>query len=183
MTAFVAFLRAVNVAGHRKVAMADLRRLHESLGHRDVATLLQSGNVVFESEGAGRAALTRAIEAAYARELGIETEVMLRDAAEIAAIVEGCPLALGPEREARFLHAVMLTAPPERAALERRMAWDGPEEIAAGGDTLHVYYANGVGRSKLTTAVLERTLGVRATGRNWNTMIKLRALVAASAVG
>lgn len=178
MGVFVAFLRGINVAGHRKIKMAALKTAHEAMGHRNVATYLQSGNVVFHCAARRRPALIATIESAYRHELGLDTNVLVRGANELAAIVEHCPIALTPDREARFLHAVLLSDAPDRGAAKTLMAHEGPEEIRVARDTLYVYYTHGSGRSKLTLAYIEKTLGVVGTARNWNTVTKLAELTA-----
>jgi len=178
MAVFVAFLRGVNVAGHRKIGMAELRRVHEAMGHDNVSTYLQSGNVVFDCAGRDRAKLAAAIQTAYADTLGLSAAVMVRGAAELARIVDRCPIALTPEREPRFLHALILSGAPGRGAGKALADYDGPEEWRLDKDTLYVYYTDGAGRSKLTLDLVERRLGVTATGRNSNTITKLAELAA-----
>jgi len=178
MAVFVAFLRGVNVAGHRRIKMEALRKAHEAMKHSHVETMLQSGNVIFECGVKGRKKLTAEIEEAYRDRLGLSTTVLLRSAGELDRIVGRCPIALGSKRDPKFLHAVLLADAPGSDAADSLMAYDGPEEIRLAGDTLYVYYTHGSGRSKLTLDRIEKALGVAATARNWNTITKLRDLAA-----
>lgn len=176
MAVFVAFLRGVNVASHRRIKMEALRKTHEAMKHSHVETVLQSGNVIFESGVKSRTKLAAEIEAVYGDRLGLPTTVLLRRAGELDQIVERCPIALGSKRDSKFLHAVLLADAPGSAAADSLLAYDGPEEIRLASDTLYVYYTHGAGRSKLSLDRIEKALGVKATARNWNTITKLRDL-------
>jgi uncharacterized protein (DUF1697 family) len=88
---FAAFLRGINVGGHRKVEMARLKKTFEGLGFRSVKTLIASGNVVFEAGAANPAALTRKIQMAIHQDFGFEVQVLLRDSAEMKKLVKSIP--------------------------------------------------------------------------------------------
>ena len=175
----IALLRAVNVAGHQIVAMADLRAWLEKLGFSDVKTLLQSGNLVF---GGGRrrgAALEAFLEAEATKRLKLTTDFIVRTPAEWKAAIAANPFTAFAKRDpARLLLYALKGAPAaaQIAALEKAVV--GAEEVAVVGAHLYAAYPDGAGKSKLTTAVIDRTLGVRGTGRNWNTVQKLAALAA-----
>ena len=83
MGAYVAFLRGINVGGHRKIKMADLRQVHESMDHWNVATLLQSGNIVFECSETDRQKLIQDIATEYEKRLGLHTDVLVRSGTEL----------------------------------------------------------------------------------------------------
>lgn len=178
MKVFVAFLRGVNVAGHRKIKMDALKAAHEVMGHANVATYLQSGNIVFEAAAKSPRKLAADIEHAYQSELGLSTTVILRGADDLARLVVRCPIALGKGRDPKFLHAVLLSGPPDETAIKSLTAYDGPEDFRIIGDTLYVYYTHGSGRSKLSLAHIEAALGLKGTARNWNTVTKLHEMAA-----
>ena len=178
MGTYVAFLRGINVGGHRKVKMADLKQVHESMGHWNVATLLQSGNIVFGCSETDRQKLIEDIAKEYEERLGINTDVIVRSEAELEAIVRGCPFPLSPDRESRFLHVVLLSGLPNSDAARNLLMYDGPEEKHISEDVIYVYYTQGSGRSKFNVPFIEKTLAVRATARNWNTVTKLAELAA-----
>lgn len=90
MTTYIALLRGINVGGNNKVAMSDLRRIFESLGHTNVSTYINSGNIMFSSEKA-RTRLVREIERAITKELGLSIRVLLLSASELSAIVKRIP--------------------------------------------------------------------------------------------
>jgi uncharacterized protein (DUF1697 family) len=173
MRTHIALLRGINVGGANKVAMADLRELVTSLGHSDVATYIQSGNVVFTSARAIKSAAP--IEAELASALGLKTAVVLRTPAEMDAVIERNPY---PDAESgpSTLHVTFLVEPPAQAAVAKVDAASfAPEEFTVRQREVYLHLPNGIGRSKLAT-VLARNLGTRATTRNWNTVKKLAAM-------
>ena len=174
---FIAFLRGINVGGHRLINMNDLRRLHETMGHGNVATYLQSGNVIFECSEKNRRQLILDIEEKYEKKFGFHTDIIIRNAAELANIVKACPFTEAYVMEAKFLHVVQLSDIPESGLIKKLMNYDGPEEKELIEDVLYVYYTAGAGRSKLTLSLIEKTLKVSATARNWNTITKVLDMV------
>lgn len=157
MPTHVAFLRGINVGGHKQISMAALKTTFESLGFANVRTLLNSGNVIFESSKKPDA---KAIEQA----IGQDVRVILRTTKELEQVLERKPF----DGEPAKLAVMFLDRAPTG-----QLEWDGPEQIAADGRHLYLYYPDGMGRSKLTHAVIERRLKVVGTVRNWNTVTKL----------
>jgi uncharacterized protein (DUF1697 family) len=181
MTIHIGLLRAVNLAGHNKIGMADLRDLLAAIGMEDVRTLLQSGNVVFRSGAQTAAQLEVVFEKAAAKRLGLETEFFVRTTADWKALIAGNPFPEEAKRDPGHLLVIFLKDAPSRenvAALQS--AIKDREVVRAKGRHAYVVYPDGIGRSRLTTALIERKLGTRATGRNWNTVLKLGALAGAS---
>ena len=178
MPIHVALLRAVNIAGHNKVAMRDLVELVTDLGMQDARALLQSGNLVFRSERAAGTGLERVLEDAVRERLGLETAVMVRDAKEWRAVVAGNPFPAEADRDPSHLAVVFLKEPPDReaeAALQGAIT--GREVARVRGRHAYVFYPDGFGRSRLTTALIEKKLGTRGTARNWNTVLRIAALM------
>jgi uncharacterized protein (DUF1697 family) len=170
-------LRAVNVGG-RKVLMADLRRVAAEAGFDAPETLLASGNVVFGTDLAPRAAADR-LEAAILEEIGVATDVMVRDRAELQAVMAGNPFPRQAKDEPGRLAVVFLSGAPEGDLASLQPACTMGEDVRPGPGCLYIWYPQGMGVSKLSNAVLERRLKVRGTARNWNTVGKLRNLLAA----
>jgi uncharacterized protein (DUF1697 family) len=174
---FIALLRAVNVGGRGKVAMADLRALCVELGLNDPRSLLQSGNLVFDAAGKSAALLETLLERETARALGVETEYLVRSAAEWRELVKRNPFPDEAEADPSHLLAVCLkTAPKAAGVAALQGAIKGRERVAASGKHLYAVYPDGIGNSKLTMPAIESRLGARGTGRNWNTVLKLLAL-------
>lgn len=178
MTTQVALLRAVNVAGKNLVAMADLREMLEELGFTDVRTLLQSGNLVFQSNRLAGAALESKLEAETAKRLKVSCDYFVRTTAEWAKVVAQNPFLDEAERDPGHLVVMFLKAAADAKAVKSLVAAiQGPEIVRAMGKQLYIVYPAGIGRSKLTNALIEKHLGTRGTGRNWNTVLKLAAMV------
>ncbi len=170
----IALLRGVNVGGHRKVAMADLRSLLQALGFEDVRTLLQSGNAVFRSAGPSGVRLERLLEDEAKRRLGLDTAFLVRTAAEWDEAIARNPFPEAARRDPAHLLVMFLKAAPAGAAVRAlRAAIAGREAVRAEGRHAYLVYPDGIGRSRLTIDVIERHLGTRGTARNWNTVLKL----------
>jgi len=173
MAVIICMLRGVNL-GKRRMKMEALRALYESLGLRDVQTLVQSGNVVFRSEQKNLAALTKKIETAIAREFGFYSDVILRTAAELRDTIGRNPLAKRASTEPRsFLIWFLVSDPGEEIRKQVRAVRTEPEELRIDGREVYIYFPNGMARPQMKWAAIEKILAVRGTGRNWNTVTKL----------
>jgi len=179
MAICVALLRAVNVAGYGSVSMSALRTFFEDLGFAGARTLLQSGNVVFDAGSLADAAIERRLEAEAEKRLGLRTAFFVRRAAEWQALIAANPFPDEAELDPSHLVVVCLKAEPSKAAVARlQAAIKGPELVRVGsGRHVYVTYPAGIGRSKLTAAMIEKALGGAGTARNWNTVLKLGVLV------
>jgi uncharacterized protein (DUF1697 family) len=173
----IALLRAVNVGG-RSVAMAELRTMLAELGCGNPRTLLQSGNAVFTLKAqTSPTAFEAELEAQAQRRFGIPVAFMLRSAAEWGALILRNPFVEAAQRDPAHLVLMALKGAPTAAAINTwRDGYKGPETIHVAGRDAYLIYPEGVGRSKLTNALIERKLGVAGTARNWNTVLKLAAL-------
>ena len=167
MTSYVALLRAVNVGGTSKLPMADLRRIAAKLGFGNPRTFIASGNLVFSSEGK-EADVRDQLETAVAAHMGKPVPVMVRTAAEIAAIAAANPFADAPGR--RVLVTFLTEAPP-KDALDHVRGHEG-ERLALGKREIYVDYCGRLlGRSKLVIPA-----AAAGTARNMNTVTKLAEL-------
>ncbi|HWS46307.1 MAG TPA: DUF1697 domain-containing protein [Acidimicrobiia bacterium] len=171
MTTYVALLRAVNVGG-RKVPMQALRELFAGLGHRDVETYIQSGNVVFAAKGAA-ARVKPELEHAIGREFGFDVTVLLRTHAELTKVVAGNPFTK-QEPYVTFLDA----APRAQQVEALDPGQFAPDVFAVNGREVYLHCPGGYGRTKINNAFFESRLAVAATTRNWNTVLKLTEMVA-----
>ena len=162
----VALLRGINVGTAKRVAMADLRGVVAGLGYTGVRTLLNSGNVVFRAQKATPKALEDALGG---------VRVILRTEGGLRKVAENNPF--DPIRNPSYLHVAFCDKKVSADTLRDAYGDKGPEVIRGGGGReLYIDYVNGVGRSKLSHAYIERTLGATATLRNWNTVTKLLAM-------
>jgi len=178
MTPHAALLRGVNVGGNKGVPMAALKSVAAGLSLRNPRTLLQSGNLVFLSEGHSGEALERMLEAAILTEIGVTTAVCVRSAAVWSALVEANPFPEAAREDPAHLLLTAFKTPPHPDGPETLAAvYKGPERIAVARNHAYIFYPEGVGNSKLTPALLGRHLG-QGTARNWNTVLKLQAMLA-----
>jgi uncharacterized protein (DUF1697 family) len=183
----VGLLRGINLAGKNRVAMADLRALVAGLGHTDVSTYIQSGNVLFTSAqaNADTAAMAQAMSAAIAAKLGVTSPVVVVSREELAQIVADNPFP--DEPDPRRVHAVLLSEPPGvelagklGAALAKSVAKSARDDIKSIGRTLYLHTPDGFGNSDLAVALMRIVsapkAGLTGTARNWATTTKLLEL-------
>jgi uncharacterized protein (DUF1697 family) len=179
MIQYLALLRGVNVVGRKMVAMADLRTCCEKLGFDEANTLLQSGNVVFKTSARSAASLERKLESEVKKRCGVETRVFVRNGSEWRAAVEANPFADEARHDPGHLLLMCLRdAPDAKSVNALRAAIVGRELVHADGRHAYLVYPDGVGRSRMTSNLIEKHLGTSGTARNWNTVLKLAALVA-----
>jgi len=177
LTTHIALLRGINVGGNKKVAMADLRELLNALGFADPRSLLQSGNLVFRSDALKAVDLERLLDAETEQRLGLKTEFFVRTAKEWKAVIESNPFPEEAERDPSHLVVLCLKDAPDTKSVEAlQAAITGREVVRAVGRQAYITYPDGIGDSKLTINVIEKKLGTRGTGRNWNTVLKLGVL-------
>jgi uncharacterized protein (DUF1697 family) len=175
-TTQIALLRAINLAGRNRVAMADLRRCLAECGMIEPRTLLQSGNAIFRSRTAPAAVEARLESEARSR-WSLAIEVMVRTSAEWAAVIDGNPFPKEARNDPSHLLVMFLKSAPGAAAVRGlQQQIKDRELVQAGGRELFVTYPDGVGRSRLSANVIEKALGTRGTARNWNTVLKIQAL-------
>ena len=174
---YIALLRAINLAGRAQVSMSDLRELFTTLGFADVRTMLQSGNVVFRSGVRSGAQLERRLETETAKHLHIQTDYFVRSAGEWRGIVADNPFREEAVRDPGHLTVTFLKGAPSRQDVDAlQAAIKGREIVRPGSRHAYIIYPDGIGRSRLTSAMIEKMLGARGTGRNWNTVLKLAGL-------
>lgn len=168
MTAFVAMLRAVNVAGTGKLPMADLRMIGTECGFTSVRTFIASGNLLFDSPR-DEAEIASMLEQRIERLMGKRVPLFVRNASEMAAVVARNPFT--DDKPSRVM-AHFISEQPNRAMIEAASGVQG-ERLALGPRAIYVSYGEGIGKTKLKVAAL--ALG---TARNMNSVAKLAALLA-----
>ncbi|MFE7406019.1 DUF1697 domain-containing protein [Isoptericola sp. NPDC057559] len=173
-TAYVVLLRGVNLGPHRRVSAADLREAAAAAGLDDARTYANSGNLVGTGD-AGDDAVAARVEAALADRLGGDVRAVALPADRAAALLDADPF---PDATADHPSHVQVHVGPDPvdpdgvAALAER----NPERFAVAEGVLFVDYVDGIGRSRLTAAALDRAAGTWTTGRNWNTLARLVAM-------
>lgn len=173
MSKFVVLLRGINVGGHNKLPMQDLREILESLGYDDVKTYIQSGNVVLSAKAAPDAA---AIIAAIDKRFGFSPHILVVPADRFEAIAEANPykdeVVEGKQQHVWYL------AGPASADMDGLEARKSPsEKFTLANEAFYLFAPDGIARSKLANDI-EKLLGVAGSGRNWNTVRKLLEMLA-----
>ncbi len=174
---YIALLRAVNVGG-RKVTMKELKQAVAKLGYEDARTLLASGNLVIDTKKTAETKLEAALEGAIEKTFALFSEVMVRNPDEWSAIIKANPFAKKARDDPAHLVCIVCKDKPDAKAID---AWlttfrdkcDNGEQLKVNGREIYVDYGESIGQSKL---ILPKKL-VTGTARNWNTMLKLEAML------
>jgi uncharacterized protein (DUF1697 family) len=172
----VALLRGINVGRARQVSMPRLTEVLTDRGYENVRTHLRSGNVVLDSRRR-EAALVADLEQAIEEEFGFAVPVIVRTAAEIAAVIAGDPFATVATDPARYL-VTFLPEVPDPDRVDALPPVDGDGEYLVRGRELYLWLPQGIANTPLAAWKWDRLLGVAGTGRNWNTVARLGELVA-----
>ncbi|QNJ97151.1 hypothetical protein ALE3EI_0573 [Constantimarinum furrinae] len=169
MKTYIALLRGINVGGHKKILMKDLRALFERIGYSEVASYIQSGNMVFSSESDTEhdKRISEAIEEAY----GWDVPVLVKTSDEIKAILDECPF---PKEKKESAYFMLLFKQPVKEDIERLKTFQfQDEEFVLSPKCIYFYSAVDPGKSKLNNNFFEKKLKVTATTRNFRTLQKL----------
>ncbi len=174
MNTYISLLRGINVGGHKKIKMAELRSLYESLGFSDVRSYLQSGNVVFTSAETDRSTMAHSIETAIADAYSFAVTLFVLDAADLKQTFIANPFLTGRSEDPAKLYVTFLADSPLPEALDNFVPpANTSDEFYIDGDRIYLFCPNGYGRTKLSNAFFERKLKVPATTRNWKTVSAL----------
>jgi len=161
-------LRGINVGGQKKIRMADLGSLYESLGFENVQSYVQSGNVVFDSDEQDVAKLRESIEAQIESNFGFQVPVLIRSAEDFRRVIQNHPFK--DEETIRVLFT-FLYEEPEQSRLEELSSYeDKVDQFAIGEQEIFLFCPGGYGKTKLSNTFFEKKLGVIATTRNWKSV-------------
>ena len=181
MTINIAFLRGINVGGHNKIKMAELKSMFQSMGFERVQTYIQSGNVLFESVDDADS-LRKRIEHEMEKVFSITVTVMIRTSEELRQIIENCPFSedvlteAQASKEVETFYVSMLLESPTQERIEQLEAFASEiDEYHVQGREVYLLLREGVRNSKLANKL--NKLDVPSTVRNWKTINKLHALV------
>lgn len=174
MTTYIALLKGINVGGHKKVPMAELRELLFKLGFKNVKTYIQSGNVVLQSPEKAIQKIEDTIQKGILDYFGFEVSVLVKTRQDLNRIFDDSPFSEDIKKASYF---IMLHDIPEsnlvKAASEK--TYEG-EDYFIINDCIYFYCAKGYGQAKFNANFFERKLQTFATARNYNTMLKLLSL-------
>jgi uncharacterized protein (DUF1697 family) len=173
-TTVIALLRGVNVGGHNKLPMAQLREIATDAGFTEVRTYIQSGNLV-ASTLLDAAAAGDLLAEAILTATGLAVPVIVRTARQWSDVIAANPFADAAD-PGRHVHVVFLPAPPTEVVRTFDATAFAPEEIVVIGSEVHLHLPDGMGRSKLAVAVNRISEVAAGTARNWNTVLQLHYL-------
>jgi uncharacterized protein (DUF1697 family) len=182
MPRYLALLRGINVGGHNKVAMADLRDVAATLGHTEIATYIQSGNMVFSSAETDVTGMADALEREIAARLGVRPAVVIVSGPALAQVIADNPFP--DEINPKCLHAVFrrdefdkIRIDSVAAAVQRARESGSRDDAMVIGRTLFLRTPDGFGRSELAAQLARSKVQSDGTARNWATITKLMAML------
>ncbi len=174
---FIAILRGINVGGHNKLKMAELRAALETEGFTNVRTYIQSGNVVFESKIKSATKIASAISNLIRKQFNLDVPVVVRSAAAFAVVPGNNPWAGDSNFDEQFLAVAFLAEKPAKAKLAELSDPSGPSDhFKIAGADIYLYCPNGASKTKLTNNFFEKALGVVCSTRNWRSIGKINEL-------
>jgi uncharacterized protein (DUF1697 family) len=179
MITHIALLRGINVGKAKRIAMADLREIFVELGYGNVRTLLNSGNVIFDSPRKITPAKTKEIRDTVFAKTAVTSEVIVISASDLATVIAENPLASIANDPSRYL--VAFPASPVDLAKANAMAqkdWS-PDRLVIGSKVAYIWCASGVLESKAAKE-FSRLLRDAVTTRNWATVMKLNEIADAA---
>ena len=176
MTTFIVLLKGINVGGHRKLPMSELRSILESIGFINPRTYIQSGNVVLTSEHNDKNYVERMVSQAIHDKFGFEVMIIAMTRSDLESVFDRCPF---PEEKKKRSYFMLLHKAPTKAMIASVSEKIYPGELYQIIGTC-IYYFSDVpfGRSKFNVNFFERHLNTFATSRNYNTILKLLSLSA-----
>ena len=172
---YISILRGINVAGKKKIKMADLKTLYENSGFEDVSTYIQSGNVIFTSNETSKSSIKSKLENAITQEYGFYVPIYICTHEKMKNIFENSPfIESGDEENGTKVLVTFLASIPTQVDIDKVMTYiKEPEKLVITKDVVYLYCPNGYGKSNLSNNFLESKLKVVATTRNWKTVKKL----------
>jgi uncharacterized protein (DUF1697 family) len=181
MTIYIALIRGINVGGHNRIKMAELRDSLEKLGLKSIKTYIQSGNVLFESNESEKA-LQEKIQSKIEEDFGISSIVVIRTAEELQQIVSKTPFSDQEISEAtasskgECLHVAMLPIDPSQANCDKFLTYTNEKErCVINGRDIYLLFYDSIRNSKLSSNL--KALEIPATVRNLKTLNKLSSMV------
>ena len=177
MNTYIALLRGINVSGHKKIKMVDLKTMFEKIPFKNVQTYIQSGNVVFKTEETKIPLLEEKITKAIAQIFYFDVPVIVKTMKDMTEILKKNPFKNPEDIEYKRIYYALLKTKPENTLVKNLEAEHYPnEEFYISDNCVYLNYTLGAGKAKLSNNLIERKLNAVATSRNHRTMVKLLAL-------
>ena len=174
MTTYIALLRGINVGGHKKVPMAELRKLLTKIGLGNVQTYIQSGNIIFHSSVKNKEELEQKIHTEIQDYFGFNVSVLVRTGSDLQRIFDDCPF--NNEKKENSYFMLLHTNPNDELIQIASEKIYEDEDYQIINDCLYLYCHKGYGQSKFNMNYFEKKLQTNATTRNFKTMVKLLSL-------
>lgn len=172
METYIALIRGINVGGHHKLPMKELRYLLEESGLKNVRTYIQTGNVVLQREDSEPGQLAKTIQTSIESKFGFEPQVLVLKLEEMEKAIADNPFPEAEDDPAKF-HLFFSESPPEKPDFPKiRSVKKESEQFDLKGRVFYLYAPEGIGRSKLA-ANIEKYIGKPVTARNWRTVRKI----------
>lgn len=178
MQTHLALLRGINVSGQKIIKMEDLRKLMESSGFSNVKTFIQSGNVIFDSAETSKQELSDKIRKAIAGQYGFDVGIIMLSHSDLAKAIHDNPFLKEKDVDLKQVYVTFLSQAPAPENVGKFKLANIENDVAVlSGDVMYLKYAVSAAKTKLSNALIENKLKVTATTRNWNTSLKLLALL------
>lgn len=172
---YISLLRGINVGGHRKIKMDDLKVLFENLGLEKVRTYIQSGNVVFQSKIQNSKRLADLISAEIKLHFQIDVPVIIKNIEEFAEVYDDNPF-IAQNKDTQKLYVIFLSDIPSESVLEKIKKNSGADLYITYKSAIYLFCPNGYGKTKLTNTFFENNLKIAATTRGWATVSQLNSI-------
>jgi len=171
MSVYIAILRGINVSGQKMIKMAELRVHLAEIKLTNIQTYIQSGNIVFESEGMSSSDLEIAIQNKIKEKYGFDVPVLVKTPDELKDAVKRNPFIKEIEDDPKKVYITFLAHTPELTKVEALKVVDySPEKYVIVGKVVYIFPPNGYGNAKMNNNFFEKKLKVVATTRNWKTV-------------
>lgn len=182
MQTYIALLRGINVSGYKKIKMADLKVLLQSLGFSAIQTYIQSGNVVFLSQQQDQSLLESDINKAIQKKYGFDVPVTVLNSDEFCTVHNNIPLSHFNVDDINVngtkVCISFLSSKPGKEAIIKLLSYVvAPEKLVIENQSVYLYCPKGYGISKLSNNFIENKLKVSATTRNWKTVVKIQEML------
>ena len=174
MAILISMLRGINVGGHNKIKMEELRKVYESLGFQNITTYVQSGNVLFTSNENKIEKIAESIEQQIKNTFAFSVSVIIRERKDFQNIIQINPFLIGRNEDPVKLYVTFLSKPVPALKIDNlKVPESGNDEFFIMGKEIFLFCPDGYGRTKLSNNFFEKKLNVVATTRNWKSVITL----------
>ena len=174
MNKYIALLRGINVGGHKKIKMADLRIHLTGHGLTDVKTYIQSGNIILSSTETNTDLITKKLEHIIEAEYGFQVPIHIITHNYLNSVLDQNPFKHDDTKEQKLMNFAFMYNEPIAENIAKLKSYTYPnEEIFLANQMVYCYYGSGAAKAKFTGNFMENKLKVTLSSRNYNTVVKL----------